>query len=244
MSNFTIVNRSPDGTSYFAQEGMFNWLYASIVEMISNSTDPDYYGYDYITLDLGTSASGFPHLYARLFGNFSFVQALNSDYQYVWYVQAGSIISMCQIIDASGKVFDSITGMNFAFNSNKTDVGAEPINVFATSFRPGEVPDWLSVYSGNDTLTGNSGTEALQGQGGNDTLYGLAGIDQLWGDAGNDTLDGGADADDLYGGDGDDTIVGYTAGDYIDGGNNFDTWALTGNDSTGAIYQENYCPIE
>jgi Ca2+-binding RTX toxin-like protein len=228
MTAFAVLNRSPDGSSYFAQEGTFNWLYASIVDMHNDSLYSDS-----ITLDLGTSAAGFPHLYARLFGNFTFVNSYNSDSQIVPYVQAGSVITSCHIIDVNGLIFDAVTGMNFAFNTAKTTIGYENANVFATSFRPGETPDWTSVYAGNDYLTGSSGTEVLQGLNGNDTLLGYAGVDQLWGGAGNDSLVGGDNPDDLYGGAGNDTIAGYTTGDYIDGGADFDTLALTGTYTTG-----------
>lgn len=48
---------------------------------------------------------------------------------------------------------------------------------------------------GNDTLTGNTMSNLLQGGRGNDTLSGDAGMDLLDGGQGNDTLTGGADID-------------------------------------------------
>jgi Ca2+-binding RTX toxin-like protein len=59
--------------------------------------------------------------------------------------------------------------------------------------------------SGNDSLVGNAGANALFGNGGNDTLIGNGGVDALWGGAGNDRIlakdgvkdyvDGGAGTD-------------------------------------------------
>jgi len=48
---------------------------------------------------------------------------------------------------------------------------------------------------GNDTLTGTSDPELINGLGGNDVLSGGGGADTLIGDAGNDTLNGGAGSD-------------------------------------------------
>ena len=66
----------------------------------------------------------------------------------------------------------------------------------------------------NDTLTGNSAVNDLDGGRGNDFLYGLAGDDTLRGKDGDDTLDGGPGADALKGGDGEDTV---TYGDSLSG---------------------------
>ena len=60
--------------------------------------------------------------------------------------------------------------------------------------------------SGNDTLHGGEGADALGGDGENDTLYGGAGSDLLAGGAGNDTLYGNPGADILVGGFGDDRL--------------------------------------
>ena len=61
--------------------------------------------------------------------------------------------------------------------------------------------------SGNDTLIGGSGTNALNGGGGNDTLVGGPNADRLSGGAGNDILIGGGGADILSGGTGNNTFV-------------------------------------
>lgn len=58
--------------------------------------------------------------------------------------------------------------------------------------------------SGNDTLSGTSAAETIDGGAGNDRLNGMGGDDSLIGGMGNDTLDGGANGDTMTGGQGDD----------------------------------------
>src|SRR5215212_3764759 len=60
---------------------------------------------------------------------------------------------------------------------------------------------------GNDSLTGNSVANVLQGLGGNDHLEGGAGDDTLYGGSGDDSLVGGTGNDTVYGGTGTDTAV-------------------------------------
>ncbi len=221
MSQFMINNRSPDGSTYFDQTGIFNWLYAPVIEMVSNGLSQDYF-----TIQL-SPVPGFPQMYVRLYGDYTFVNRITSIGN-ATHIQAGSIINRFEIIDGTGKVYDSFTALNLATNKDMTTIANEPINVFATSFRPGEVPDLFAAFAGNDLVIGNSGNEVLRGYEGNDEVRGLNGADTLYGDGGNDTLIGGDGADELRGGTGNDTIVGYTVGDFIDGGADFDTWSLTG----------------
>lgn len=232
MASFQVVNRSPDGSSYFSQFALNNWVATPIVEMVSRGFNGTFVEMDYVTMQM-SAVAGFPPLYFRVYGHFTFENRYNSDGVLVPHVAAGSIINSIEVINATGYVYDRIDGINFAFNSPKTTISNEPINVFVNSFRPGEVPLNEVMFAGNDVLTGNSGTEVLDGFAGNDSLAGLGGSDALYGNTGDDTLNGGEGADDLYGGAGNDVIVGYTAGDYIDGGADFDTWALTGTYSTG-----------
>ena len=226
MSQFMINNRSPDGSTYFDQSGIFNWLYAPVIEMVSNV-----FSQDYFTIQL-SPVSGFPQMYVRLYGDYTFVNRITSIGN-ATHIQAGSTINRFEIIDGTGKVYDSFTALNLTINKDMTTIANEPINVFATSFRPGEVPDLFSAFAGNDLVIGNTGSEILHGYEGNDEVRGLGGPDTLYGDGGNDTLIGGDGADELRGGTGNDTIVGYTAGDFIDGGANFDTWSLTGTYTAG-----------
>ena len=231
MAQLQIASRNPDGTTYFAPEAMGNWTYGSIVEMVEGGWNGSSYNPDYISIQM-SAVPGFPQLYFRLYGNFSFVTDYTSGGTGT-YVAAGSIINTIEVIDGTGFVYDRLSGISFAFNTEKTTVGIEPINVFANSFRPGETPDIATLMNGNDYITGNSGTEVLYGYGGHDEMLGYGGTDALHGGTGNDTLNGGDAPDDLYGEAGNDVIVGYTAGDYIDGGADFDTWWLTGTYSTG-----------
>ena len=89
-----------------------------------------------------------------------------------------------------------------------------------------------SVFA--DTLTGNSGDNAIWGDGGNDTLSGGAGNDTLYGGAGIDTLSGGAGADLFYlqAGLGNDTVIGGVAGSWIDA---IDLHDASGNSYSGAF---------
>jgi Ca2+-binding RTX toxin-like protein len=75
----------------------------------------------------------------------------------------------------------------------------------------------------NDTLTGNSAANYLDGGAGNDSLLGNAGNDTIYGGTGNDTIDGGADNDLIYGGAGTDSILGGAGNDWIDAGADNDT---------------------
>ena len=231
MATFQVQSRNPDGSTYFSELAMGNWAFQNIVEMVSRGFNGTFVEKDYISVQM-SAVPGFPQLFFRLYGDFTFVNGITSGGNGT-YVAAGSLINSIEVIDASGFVYDRIDGISFAFNSDKTTVGIEPINIFANSFRPGEIPIVELLLGGNDYITGNSGTEVLFGFAGADAMEGRAGVDALWGGEGADTLNGGADADDLYGEAGNDVIVGYTAGDYIDGGADFDTWVLTGTFSSG-----------
>ncbi|WP_108818138.1 M10 family metallopeptidase C-terminal domain-containing protein [Pseudovibrio sp. Alg231-02] len=76
---------------------------------------------------------------------------------------------------------------------------------------------------GNDSLSGNIGSNKLTGGNGNDTLTGEAGDDTLIAGNGNDTLLGGNDEDTLIGGNGDDILRGGDDNDFLRGGNGADT---------------------
>ncbi len=86
----------------------------------------------------------------------------------------------------------------------------------------------------NNTITGNSGDNRLNGGGGSDTLVG---------NAGNDMLDGGAGADTMRGGNGNDVYVVDSTGDRVDesGSNGTDTvtssvdFSLSSNRVSGSV---------
>jgi Ca2+-binding RTX toxin-like protein len=72
----------------------------------------------------------------------------------------------------------------------------------------------------NDTLTGSTLDNVIQGLGGGDTIMGIGGDDSLFGDF---TSNSGTFGDDtLNGGNGDDTLAGGGGGDNMIGGNDFD----------------------
>lgn len=84
--------------------------------------------------------------------------------------------------------------------------------------------------SGNDTITGGSGSDMLFGQAGNDTILGKGGVDQLFGGTENDTLTGGDADDQVFGESGDDRMI-WRPGDDTDlneGGANTDTTEVNG----------------
>ena len=72
--------------------------------------------------------------------------------------------------------------------------------------------------SGNDSLTGSNGADAIDLLAGNDSYLGLAGNDSILGGDGNDTLDGGNGADTILGGSSDDRIFAGAGSDSVDAG--------------------------
>ena len=77
--------------------------------------------------------------------------------------------------------------------------------------------------TGNNVLTGNSGTNLLTAGAGNDTLDGSGGLDFLEGMAGNDTLADAAGSGYFNGGTGDDKLTGGASADFFLGGKGDDT---------------------
>lgn len=84
--------------------------------------------------------------------------------------------------------------------------------------------------SGNDTVTGGTGTLAAYGGAGNDTLSGGSGSDALRGGSGNDVLLGGTGDDILRGDTGNDVIQGGTGSDILIGDGGADTFRWTAED--------------
>jgi len=83
---------------------------------------------------------------------------------------------------------------------------------------------------GNDTLTGGSGADHLNGGPGNDTLLGKGGFDQLFGGPGDDTLTGGDADDQVFGEAGNDRMI-WNPGDDTDlneGGSETDAVEING----------------
>ena len=76
--------------------------------------------------------------------------------------------------------------------------------------------------SGDDTLTGDEGSDILYAGNGDDILDGGSGNDLLLAGNGDDILDGGSGNDLLLAGNGNDYLDGGSGDDYLDGGNGDD----------------------
>jgi serralysin len=88
----------------------------------------------------------------------------------------------------------------------------------------------VNLASGTGTgFASITGVENLIGGTGNDSLTGDGGSNKINGNNGNDVITGGGDADNLTGGVGNDTFV-YAAGCGNDTINDFDAWAVGGQD--------------
>lgn len=83
------------------------------------------------------------------------------------------------------------------------------------------------IFGGNDTLTGSTKDDYMQGYGGNDLLNGGAGNDYLSGDDSIGDFAGPGGRDTLNGGDGDDVLSGGGGNDSMAGGNGNDYYYVT-----------------
>ena len=96
------------------------------------------------------------------------------------------------------------------------------------SFTGSSQRDYVEGFDGNDNLMGGDGSDTLGGGNGNDHLYGQSpnggpdGNDLLYGDAGDDYLQGNAGNDTLDGGTGADRLVGGQGNDLLLGGDGND----------------------
>ncbi len=107
--------------------------------------------------------------------------------------------------------------------SYRTDTTGVSVSLFGGSAVNGDAEgdvfanfENLEGGSGNDTLSGNTTANILNGMGGSDTLNGGSGVDLLRGEAGMDTLNGGNDNDTLVGGADGDVLNGGPGNDVID----------------------------
>jgi serralysin len=86
--------------------------------------------------------------------------------------------------------------------------------------------DTLDGGNGNDVLDGGGGDDTLAGGNGNDMLFGSVGVDALMGGNGDDSLEGGAGDDVLDSGKGEDIVNGGTGDDDLTGGSGPDLFAF------------------
>jgi len=103
----------------------------------------------------------------------------------------------------------------------------------------------LSLFTGNDNITGSSyaddmsgvaglGADTVSGGAGDDVIDGGSGANYLRGDDGNDILVGGADFDDVNGNRGGDSASGGAGGDWVAGGKDNDL--LHGESGDDIVY--------
>jgi serralysin len=139
--------------------------------------------------------------------------------------------------------FNSFLGATFSDVLGSAAIGSDvPIyfNVHTGPFPAGEIRGQLVAIADDidDVVTGTvptataTGNDTLDGGNGNDAILGLAGNDTLNGGNGNEVLDGGGGIDTLIGGNGDDMLFGSFGNDVLDGGNGDDVLDGGGGNDT------------
>jgi len=102
------------------------------------------------------------------------------------------------ISDASGNNTLDLSANSSSLQINLTATSSDHTNSASSDiFWTGEIIQNVYKGIGNDSITGTSADNYINGGAGNDTITSAAGNDTLDGDAGNDTLIGGT-GDDLY----------------------------------------------
>ena len=149
-------------------------------------------------------------------------------------VKAGSYLD--------GTQYDADKKNDFVILPSDADEAAEAGFVAGTLFLAGNgndsvtgdtLADLVDGGNGKDSLDGGAGDDTLIGGHGTDTLFGGDGNDLLWGggngssDNGKDLLDGGAGDDTLLGGSGADMLIGGLEDDVMTGGKGKDVFAFT-----------------
>ena len=98
--------------------------------------------------------------------------------------------------------------------------------------------DTINGTSGDDSLSGGTGSSTLTGLDGNDTLIGGTGSNTITGGSGNDTLIGGTGSNNLDGGEDDDYLVGGNSDGFSISNGSVDTFedTLTGGPGTDTFF--------
>lgn len=137
---------------------------------------------------------------------------------------------MSQLVGSDGHINPNYqSDFQSGHSSNRIQHAIE----FHTDNHQHPLADLVNMGSGNDTVTGGTGTLAAYGGAGNDTLSGGSGSDALRGGSGNDVLLGGTGDDILRGDTGNDVIQGGAGNDILIGDGGMDTFVWKADDVTG-----------
>ncbi|AKV70102.1 beta strand repeat-containing protein [Microcystis panniformis] len=110
------------------------------------------------------------------------------------------------------------SGLTMTYNTT-TGSGTITVGTETDTFTSIESFNGFKGTEYNDVIFGGTESESyyyyggLKGGSGNDTISGNAGSDDIYGEDGNDVLNGGADNDELYGGSGNDVLNGDLGND-------------------------------
>ncbi len=141
-------------------------------------------------------------------------------------------------VDLSGGAVGDGSATDGAGN---TDTLTSIENITGSAFN-----DTLTGDTGNNAIRGLAGDDIINGSGGSDAIYGGTGNDTITtgdgvatahGDEGDDTLTGGTSHTNLYGDDGNDTITGGSNYDYLYGGDGND--GIAGGGGNDYLYGNN-----
>jgi len=124
----------------------------------------------------------------------------------------------------------ALTALNTDFNTNLAT------KVTAAADSVGDTGAGAAYRSGDDTLTGTTGNDVIDGRAGNDTISGGDGNDVLLGGTGNDILNGGVGNDRLIGGSGTNTLNGGVGNDTYILVNTSDTMTENSAEGTDGVH--------
>ena len=130
------------------------------------------------------------------------------------------------------RVEQLVLGDGSTFTISNDGVGAVGVDSLLVG---SDTDDTLSGDTGSDAAFGNGGADNISGGAGSDWLFGGDDADTLSGDAGADYLEGGAASDSLLGGASDDILDGGAGADVLNGGEGFD-WGSYGSASAPVLF--------